>query len=261
MGILSLASLSPHGCSRTSFSHHHIRACSMWNMGVKLALAVAIIACKLTRTESFPFRSVSVQKHDKLNSIHPGSNPPRESVTSKFQRNAIFVVGSSSRSPAVTSSTLYSRKNDKNQDDTPFLVALIDALVDFSMRPFALNSNNDKISKGNAVSALYPAALLAIAVTQPLSSFLTTLSLFVVLVTATRQLIFAPDDDDDDESNASSKSRFRDSGSSDDDSGDDDDDDDDDDRGLQVFLTDGFSLAASFASARLLLPPNLEASS
>jgi hypothetical protein len=160
-----------------------------------------------------------------------------------------FVVCSPSRSSATTTSMLYSRKND-NQDDTPFLVALIDTLVDFSKRPLALNSDNS----GNGVSALYPAALLLVAVTQPLSSFLATLSLFVALVTATRQLIFAPDDDDD-EPYASLESRKRGSGRKD------DDDDDDDDRGLQVFLTDGFSLAASFASARLLLPPNLGASS
>jgi hypothetical protein len=134
-------------------------------------------------------------------------------------------------------------------------VALIDTLVDFSKRPFALNSDNSGKVDGNAVSALYPAALLIVAVTQPLSNFLTTLSLFIALVTATRQLIFAPDDDDDDETYASFESRNSDSGRTF------DDDDDDNDRGLQVFLTDGFSLAASFASARLLLPPNLEASS
>ena len=119
-------------------------------------------------------------------------------------------------------------------------------------RPFALNADNSENPKENSVSALYPAALLVLAVTQPLSNFLTTLSLFVALVTATRQLIFAPDDNDDNESYASS-GRNGDS--------DDDGDDDDDDRGLQVFLTDGFSLAASFASALLLLPPNPGASS
>jgi hypothetical protein len=226
---------------------------------VKLVLAVAIVACIPARTASFPLRSVSVQRHDKLNLIHPGSTPAA-SITSKFKRNAFCAVFSPSRSPDTTTSTLYSKNNDNNQDDTPFLVALIDTLVDFSMRPFALNSDNSGKSKRNTVSALYPAALLVLAVTQPLSSFLTTLSLFVALVTATRQLIFAPDDDDDDdEAYASSESRNSGSGRNKD--GGDDDDDDVDDRGLQVFLTDGFSLAASFASARLLLPPNLEASS
>jgi hypothetical protein len=255
MRIQSLASPSPHGCSRTNLSHRHVLSCSGWNKSVKLVLAAAIIACIPARTASFPFRSVSVQRrHAQLDSIHPGSTPTA-SITSKFTTTLFFVVHSPSCSPATTtSSTLHSKNND-NQDETPFLVALIDTLVDFSKRPFALNSDNSGKVDGNAVSALYPAALLIVAVTQPLSNFLTTLSLFIALVTATRQLIFAPDDDDDDETYASFESRNSDSGRTF------DDDDDDNDRGLQVFLTDGFSLAASFASARLLLPPNLEASS
>jgi hypothetical protein len=192
------------------------------------------------------------RRHAKLDSIHPGSTPTT-SITSRFIKKDFFAVCSPSRSPTTSTSTLYSRNND-NQDDTPFLVALVETVVDVSKRPFALESEK---SKGNPVAALYPAALLLLAVTQPLSSFLTTLSLFVALATATRQLIFAPDDDD--EPYASSESRYNGSDRNYDD--DDDDNDDDDDRGLQVFLTDGFSLAASFASARLLLPTDLEASS
>jgi hypothetical protein len=253
MRIQSLASPSPHGYSRTISSHHRIISYSRWNKRVALALAVSILACIPARTASFPFRSVSAhRRHAQLDSIHPGSTSIA-SITSIFKTKPFFVVHSPSRSLARTTSTLYSNNND-NQDDTPFLVGLIDTLVDFSKRPFALNSDNGGKSKGNAVSALYPATLLLVAVTQPLSSFLTTLSLFVALVTATRQLVFASDDDDDDEPYASGSGRNG-------DSGDTDDDDDDDDRGLQVFLTDGFSLAASFASARLLLPPNLAASS
>jgi hypothetical protein len=253
MRIQSLASPPAHGYSCTSSSHHQVSSYSGWNNSVKLVLAAAIIACIPARTASFPSRSVSVQRrHAPLDSIYPGSNPTAF-ITSTFTAKAFFAVRSPSRSPATTTSTLYSKKKkNNNQDETPFLVALIDTLVDFSKRPFALNSGN---SKRNAVSALYPAALLLVAVTQPLSNFLTTLSLFVALVTATRQLIFAPDDDDD-EPYDSFEYRKRVSCRNDD-----DDDDDDDDRGLQVFLTDGFSLAASFASARLLLPPNLEISS
>jgi hypothetical protein len=252
-----MASPSPYGCSRTSSSHHHVSSCPGWNKSAALVLAVSIIACIPARTASFPFRSVPVQRRHanaqlESNSIHPGSTPTA-STTSRSEKKAFFAVCSSSCSPATTASTLYSRNND-NQDDTPFLVALIESVIDVSKRPFALDSEN---SEGDPVSALYPAVLLVLAVTQPLSSFLTTLSLFVALVAATRQLIFAPDDDD--EPYASTGSSDNGSGRSNDD--DDEDDDDDDDRGLQVFLTDGFSLAASFASARLLLPTDLDASS
>jgi hypothetical protein len=164
------------------------------------------------------------RRHAQLALIHPAFNPTA-SITPRLNTRAFFMLSSPSHSPATTTTALYSRNND-NQDDTPFLVALIDTLADFSKRPFALNSDDRGNSKGNAVSALYPAALLVLAVTQPLSNFLTTLSLFVALVTATRQLIFAPDEDDD-EPFASSESRNRGSYRNDGD----DDDDDDDDRG------------------------------
>jgi hypothetical protein len=252
MRIQSLAAASPQCYPRSRSFHRHVSS-SLWrNRSLRLLLAVAIGVCIPVRTASFPFRSVAVQRrHAPLDfdSIFPVSSSKLASEVDSITRCA------RSRTPYITASTLFSnRNNNDNQDEKPFLVTLIDTLVDFSTRPLGSEAN----ANSNSLAAIYPAALVLLAVTQPLSSFLTTLSIFVAFATATRQLVFVIDDDDDydvDDNGipyAETKNRGSERH---------DDDDDDDDRNMQVFLSDGFSLASAYASARLLLPTDMDAAS